>query len=287
MKKLRDNMKNLIVITSIILSFSSQNCYAKRAFPDLGGLIDVSKAEHLKNQQFLLTNECSGSHFFLLSFQKLTNRCIRGRMWLDQYQINWQAFNYFNVEIDYSKPTFYWGHEYNSLNRMNSNKNYLIMILRNFKDNLIRRMIMAGKISKENYNAVEAFKMLKKNLLENEAFTHEYFLRLKLFHKWNANNRLLVRYKKMILNPVDTFEEVLDFLGDSKENLFEYAQNLESFKLRTLNFYEKKNGSITKGKNFNFYRMNVPKELLKEIDFIIADKYPILWKEYLSIYAEK
>lgn len=280
-------MKKLITVICMTLFFFANNCYAKRTFPDLGGLIDISKPKSIKNQQFLLTNECSGSHFFLISFQELTRRCIRGRMWLEYFQITWQPENYFNTELDYSKKTFYWGHEYSSLNNMNSNQNQLIFILRNFKENLVRKLIAANKISRKNYNGLKAFQMIKEDILKDGLFTKEYFIRVRTFEKWNAKNRLLVTYQELVSDPVNTFEKVLDFLSDSKERLADYAANLEEIKQKALNYYDAhKTKSITKGKSFRFYRQNVPLKLLREIDSIVAKKYPIIWEKYLFKHAE-
>jgi hypothetical protein len=90
----------------------------------------------------------------------------------------------------------------------------------------------------------------------------------------------------MIKDPVSTFEKVLDFLGESKERLSEYEKNLEEFRKKTIDFYEKKKGSFTKGESFRFYRKNVPLQLLEEIDRIVSRKYPVLWKKYLFKHSE-
>ena len=148
------------------------------------------------------------------------------------------------------------------------------MIFRDYKENTIRRWYG------ESYKKI----LTKGTLFDEQA------ARLAFFDRWPEENRHLVYYEDLLLNPKETLTKALEFLGESDERMEEFLANFDSFKKLCLATYDQETKrlplgpSISKGKDIHYHSKKVSKVLLFKADELFQKKYPDLWEKYLARY---
>ncbi|MDX8430961.1 MAG: sulfotransferase [Candidatus Algichlamydia australiensis] len=228
---------------------------------------DIADAEECI---FVLSEQKSGVNWLTSSLQFLTRRPICPPNFNYKDGMN----NRLKVLLDERKPPFVRVHSARAIAKTAPEKNSLILIYRDYKENTIR---MRGA---ENYKKALSEGTLFNNQAKNLAF----------FDRWPEERRHLVYYEDLILSPKETLEKVLDFLGEDHGRVKKFMKNLSQYQQMCLASYDKatkgkKFGqSQSKGADLHFHSKKVSKELLLEADEIFKDKYPYLWDKYLSHY---
>lgn len=273
-------MKNLCKSFILALLFVS-NLFSV-SFPDKGGLLNFDEPENISDQLFILTNPKSGSHLLLYSIMKMTKRPLRGRVPLWHFLNDPPFFppeNIMDYELDFSKPTIYWGHEYHLLSKLNRNNNKLIFVMRDYKENIASNLILKYELGSHEKSLLGEY--LRKEILEEGMIFKEFILRLKLFDRWDPDNRLLVQFKDLVAYPENFVPKVLKFMGEEID-CAEFINDYQSFKKELRICYDLKENNTGSGESLHYFSDSVNLEILKEIDDYVAKSYPKLWKKYLK-----
>lgn len=222
---------------------------------------------------FLLTNMRSGTNLTICSLQLLTRKPVR---FFDPKQINQKehiGVNRLRLDLDESKSILFRTHD-PSIGKISSDKNRLLIIVRNPKE------IILGFVHDDAHKFSEF-------LDSNRAF-RGYLNRIRVYDKWNPDNRLLIYYEDLVLNPEETLPKILDFFDESHENLEYHLANIEEERLKIAVSYSRqhKNGSNTLDKTQDIFSHSkkMPLELLMKADEVIKRVAPDLWERYLYRY---
>lgn len=258
-------------------------------FPDLGGLVNFSHCRQVSNTLFILTNPKSGSHLLTYSIIKITGRPMRGRLPLWYFLNDPPCFdpeNIMNYPLDFTKPTMYFGHEYFTLQKINKNKNKLIFINRDYKENLLSQIILSKKLSPIKDHETSLEEAFKEEILQNGLIFTEFLHRLKVFDSWNPNYRCLVEFKDLVQHPELFIPKVMHFIEDDAE-YESFIENYDSFKKELLEKYRLRDNNTGSESDLKFFRKFLSKETLHQIDTHMAITYPGLWIRYLQQFQEQ
>lgn len=228
--------------------------------------------KYAEDQHFFLTCPKSGTTMLACYVMGLVNKpcySLFGN----------RLYNHLRLDLDYSKTYLYHTHTASDLKRVNSKKNKLLFILRNYKECMGRNTKRPQYIHK--FGTEDAFISIFQD--KNFIYLKTYIANLMTFHDWDPDNRLIVYYEDLIENPKKEMERVLIFFKEPILNDID-SQVLEDIRCKSLTFYQKKHGSITKGKNLSHYSDALSDEAIVQIDESMKNSYPDLWKNYLSRY---
>jgi hypothetical protein len=262
-------------------------CFSKK-LPDLGGVLDFSRPHVIKNQLQVLTNPKSGTNLLIYSILKITKRPIRGRCEIWHYKNNPTFFapeNMMNYPLDFSKPTFYWGHEFDYLKPLNHSRNQLIFILRNHKENLSSQLIRYHKHQSRDLSEGELCDVLLEEVINEGHLFKDYIARLQVFDNWHPSYRCLVSFEDLAHYPEVFVPQVMSFIGDDSD--YEYFINhYDDFKGELMERYSKKGNRTGAGTDLRFFSKKIPLEILQAVDRYIEENYPVLWDRYLERFQE-
>jgi len=137
-------------------------------------------------------------------------------------------------------------------------KKPMILLIRNYKECVLRGFCMS-----KNLNTSKALGVAKSH---SPIFERN----LRTFNNW-SEDKIVVYYEDLILNPEDTLKGILSFVGYGEEHLSDFLKNLEQHRAASLNEYSISQGGCgTSGdkSTFNFYSNQFDKSFLCEIDKI-------------------
>ncbi|MDX8431232.1 MAG: sulfotransferase domain-containing protein [Candidatus Algichlamydia australiensis] len=204
----------------------------------------------------------SGTCFFVYSLTQLT-----GRTWEKNVLPKWVTQLKDPENAASEKPPFFHQHHCINLKKLNPQRDKLIFLLRNNKENLI------GRFGPEKFENL--FHSLVKNNGLPEATT--YYRNIAAFDLWNPKNRLLIYYKDLIQNPEEVFERALHFLGEDFSRWDNFIENFEEHRA----YCHNKRGGRTGGKFIHFSNQ-VPRDRLIAYDEKVEKTYPRLYEKYLK-----
>ncbi len=261
---------------------------------DIGDRIDIpiNKMNIAKLKQarrprtYLLSYPRSGNTWLRYCLEFLTKRPTIW-LWINGFgekpRYDYPLGYTFDLAIDANKPCIWKVHcqaQMKAAGKFNSQKEILILIIRNFKEALIRQL---GK------SAIE--QILTGKMTNRDYPPSVYFDNLKLYDQWNPNNRFLVYYEDLIANPKDCFEKIVSFLGEDPIYIDQFLAMYDVHKKNAIAVY---GGSHTQGKYAIWHSEKISPDTRKKMDDIIAKKYPYLWETYLKeryseeiLYAKK
>lgn len=275
---------SLFMCSFFFMGVVHSDCVTKTS--DLGGLLDFRNCDKISEGLFLLTTPRSGTNFFQVTLQHLIKMPIRLRnqCFMDPDQC--KILNFVNEDLDFTKLTLYTGHEIRLLSKINPKNNKLIMILRDYKENLSTMLYrrLKEKSKSITYNDIDFGTLVLEEILQKKGF--EYFDRLSLLDKWKNKTKLLVFYEDLVKNPKEVFSKVLSFLGEDCDICNEF--DFEMLRELVLSTYRPQPpvGSVTEGKDLQFYSNLMGIDMASEINRVVSIKYPKLWSKYLSRYAQ-
>ena len=196
----------------------------------------------------------SGTHWFNYILTQLT-----GRPWEKTVLAGWF------VHTDHPHPEkvpFIHQHSYVNLKHLDPQKDKLILLLRNNKENLI------GRFGPEKFDGL--FDRIKESKGWRNAAL--YYRNLLFFHNWPEENRFLVYYKDLIESPEEVFKELLPFLDENFDYFDDFFAHLEDHR----KFSHGRRRGRTGGK-FLHYSLMVPREKLVAYDEKVRQTYPQLY----------
>lgn len=185
--------------------------------------------------------------------------------------------------LNFSKPTFYWGHEYFTLRHLNHSQNKLIFILRNYKENISSQLMLKNK---NNMNILDLNELILNEVLNEGTIFKEYMIRLETFDSWDSNHRCLVLFDNLISHPEIFVPQVLNFIGDNTDYLF-FVDHYEDFKKELIEKYNGKKNRTGSGEDKKFFSKKILLKTHRNLDDYVQKNYPIFWESYLKRYEEK
>ena len=242
----------------------------------------------LDHSLLLLTPGCCGTHLTKLHINVLTKRpllLVQGKNWVKPYQ-------FLGLSPDTSKPPYYHSHFPSFAAGMNKHTNQLIIVLRNYKEWLVREA-KAQMIPRLRHRFVQNLDVKKyEEVLSVPHRINRYYDFLKMYNNWDEDKRLLLYYEDFIHHPQKVLTALQQFLNTDPELLDQQIKLIEELKPKLLNYYHRKfkvqGGSSTKGKETDhFHTKNLPIALLKRIDDLMRSSNPKLFDSYLKHYREK
>ena len=233
---------------------------------------NIPVEDNLGRKTFFLSYPRSGTHWFMYSLTFLTNRlCLDNR---------------FHLDIDSQKPYIHQTHNldsyknlYSSPNYFNSQKDILILIIRNYKEAMLRNF------PNSTFNGIL-------NHIKNPSsypIGFRYFTNLKYFDLWNPQNRFLIYYEDLLEQPEKVFSDLLKFLKEENSSLKEFIFHLKNHKEYCISVYNSKSfgPAYSKGTDLFYHSKKLTKQQRTTIDNTIKKHYPEYFKKYLRRYEEK
>lgn len=274
------DMKTIFFRVLLCIILFPTICFTKD-FPDFGGLLDLSKPRSIHDQLFILTNPKSGSHLLLYSIMKITQRPLRGRLPIYLFENDPACLlpeNIMDYPLNFSKPTTYWGHEYESLKRLNHGNNKLIFILRNYKENIASQCLLHYK---NDDRIISLDDLLLNEVLNEGIIFKEYMIRLQLFDNWDSNHRCLVLFDDLTKHPEIFVPQVMSFIED-KSDYLSFINHYDDFKKELMEKYTKKGNRTNSGEDEYFFSRKISFDTLQLVDDYVQKNYPTLWSRYLK-----
>ncbi|MGK7899369.1 MAG: sulfotransferase domain-containing protein [Xenococcus sp. (in: cyanobacteria)] len=224
---------------------------------------DVIYGYRMYDKPIVISYSRSGMNWLRYSMEFLTNRPTPGHLRLIE-------------EGDFLFDRAHKG--YVSIHRYQK----VIMLLRDYKECLLRQLPLEW----EKNNSVIDFLNDKSSIQP----PYWYINNLQAYHNFQGP-KILVYYEDLVVNPVQEFEKIIEFLGLRKDsvdlNLFE--QKLSFHRKQSVNCYEKNQKSVTSG-SLNTLEYHSKKLLTSEqkieFDSFYQNNYPDLYAKYLWKYAQ-
>lgn len=169
-------------------------------------------------------------------------------------------------------------------NLYNSSKDFLIVVVRNYKEYFLRHCYDAQEV----YKISDASLCLKSDQIDNvfaKADILSYlFYNLYLYDKWPEERRHIVYYEDLMQDPEATLDSLLEFLGEDTSKLRDFMQTFDEHKAFALSRYHKERGSVTKGTDLEYHSKQISVDTLKSIDEHVKKNWGDVWEKYLSRY---
>lgn len=186
--------------------------------------------------------------------------------------------NRLEVDVDDSLPTVYRSHFLEpGIKRLKQSKFRLMFCLRNYKECIVKH---------HQFNAQEFLDAIR----DRHPKVDKYFEDLQFFDSgWkNPKTKHLILYEEIISKPRKCVEELLLFLGESLKPVPEFFEHYDEWNEKMLASYHEQHGKLGPPSNNEpiFHSKDFPKEVLREVDRIIQERYPDLWEKYLYRYGE-
>lgn len=112
----------------------------------------------------------------------------------------------------------------------------------------------------------------------------EVFKNLQFFDDWSKHSRYIFYYEDLIASPKEEIEKLLSFLEEDTKDLDLFIDNIDFHKKKCLSYYDKRFGTLSKGSSTTFYSEQYSDTIIKTIIQNLKNKYPLLWKKYLTRY---
>ena len=236
--------------------------------------ININSPESINEAEFLLTFPRSGTNLFIVTTQLLFQKPVKKLTNLKRH--NDPQLNRLHLTLDYTKTPLYRTHDViPEMHNLNPFTNKLIVVLRNYKECLI---------SENNYTPEQ----LKLDILDdnqNVKYSFSKYIKiLNFFESWkDKSSKLLIYYEDLVKQDRETLNTIVQFFDESSD-LEKMYKNYKANLQKSLSSYSKQTGrGLSKGLDV-YHSLDIPQEILHEIDEFIEITYPNLWSKYLSRY---
>jgi len=185
----------------------------------------------------------------------------------------------YGEEIDYSKPLITWSHNPKSFLRFQPKRDKLILLIRNYRECIIRRF-GAKKINR-------IIREINEGGYNGHNSPNCYFEILSFFDQWPEENRLLIYYEDFMKKPKEILANALAFIGDDPAILEEFFENFDEHKAKSLAWRNSRSAHlrpVSNGKDLTYHTRRISKKNAKLFDNAVKERYPDLWKRYLTRY---
>jgi len=215
----------------------------------------------------LLSHPKSGTNLTTGLIQKYTLKPLTS---LTNY-IHYQDANRLNLLLDFNKSPFIRTHKGYLLKK---NQKKLIMLVRNYKESIIRNKIWLKDILHTS---------------GNDLFQHFdlFLLNLQTYHEWDSDKKLLIYYEDLVSNPFTELNKILKFLEENEIDQ-SFLEDLEDTISKIKDSYHQQfanqGGCMSKGKDLLFHSQSIQENIWQRVDDLIKEKKPELWN-YIKRYT--
>lgn len=154
----------------------------------------------------------------------------------------------------------------------------IIFILRDYKE-AISRHAKGGNL----FNTIE--KRKGHFIQQTEGKTNrdvDYIDVLESYDSWKDEDKLLIYYEDLMLNPKAEILRIIDFMGLKDTYVKEFFDNYKKHKSNSISAY--KPGSHTKGDNLKFHSSSFPDTYLEFMTNHLKNNHRKLFDKYLKRY---
>ena len=243
----------------------------------------VKNGKHLMNTYKY--REIDSSHTFLLSYPRSGNTWIRfcleyltkrPSLTFKEKEGDVEVFSLplglrFDLGVDLKKKCIWKVHTGDTMDlicKVTPKRDKLILVLRDHKECIIRELRDLPTVMRSLQNS-----------------NCSYFQNLKIYDRWNPENRLLVYYEDFVKNPEEVLKQLLQFLKEDPVLLAEFMEQYETWRERSLVFYKTYVGPTeSEGIDLHHHANQLSLSELAAIDEFVKTHYPHLWTTYLSHY---
>ncbi len=178
-----------------------------------------------------------------------------------------------------------WGHRplTMQLDKVDKSQNYLIVILRNYRECMMRQLDNDEEKVTEALEQEYIF-FLNPVLVRNVMEPISYPYVLKWYDEWDASKRFLVYYEDLMNDPETVLKEIIRFLGKDEFLVDRFMAKFEELKAFSYRSYCNPQ-SRTVGLNYHTSLMTP--ENIVFCDNFMKSHYPDYWYKYLSQYESK
>lgn len=225
----------------------------------------------------------SGSHWFFYCVNTLFGKSIHNEASSHPYRSDYYALKDGGKIVTAHNP--YDLH----LESDSHNKDFLILLIRNYRECLIRhyedpQVVKNEILYQASFNALSHDTDWVLNLRMNH-----YFHNLRVYDIWNPAKRLIVYYEDLLQKPQETLQQLAEFLGETnKEHEIQaFIENIDAHMENSISIYEDpKEGytSHTRGRSFLYHTHKIGLEKSRELDELVFEYFPDFLKKYLSRY---
>jgi hypothetical protein len=136
------------------------------------------------------------------------------------------------------------------LEKNSHNKDLLILLLRNYRECLLREYEKLENVKNEilaqaSFNHLSQNKTWVLNLRMNH-----YFHNLRVFDIWNPEKRLIIYYEDFLQNPQEILLQLAQFMGETgkEAEIQTFVDHIDEHIEKSLKIYETQYRSYTRGK---------------------------------------
>ncbi len=179
----------------------------------------------------------------------------------------------------------YWGHNPSrlQLDRADQEKDYLIVIVRNYRECMMRHHNNRDDRMLDFLNFEDSyFKQLGQAEQLFESRKSGYILTLKCYEKWNPATRFLVYYEDLINDPETTLKSLMRFLGQDEALVDDFMADFEAKRDES---YDRYRNPQSRYSNLLYHTSLMAEEVILGCDEFMRTKYPDYWEKYLSRFA--
>ncbi|MBD3279079.1 MAG: hypothetical protein GF388_12330, partial [Candidatus Aegiribacteria sp.] len=248
---------------------------------------DDDEAEAEKEAKtILLSYPRSGNTWLRYCIEFLTKRPTRSYNPDDNTPINTGLGRFVDIDIDYDAPPIVYkthGHRYNEKQSYDMDNDKLIVLVRNYKECLVRHHIGgAGSLDRKFYAQTQGYR-------DGETDYIGYF---QIYEQWQGK-KILIYYEDLITDLEAELLKVLKLLEYDGSYLRELMDNIGFHKKQSIGLYSKNpptiaSASFTKGDSDKliFHSQKLTDKQKREWDRHLEEKFPDILQKYLRRYQE-
>jgi hypothetical protein len=225
----------------------------------------------------------SGSHWFFYCVNTLfgkgiyydgSSSCYRDNSYLRNEGKIVSAHNPYDLHLD----------------KDSRNKDLLILLIRNYRECLIREyedpeLVKNEILYQASFNPLSHDNHWVLNLRMNH-----YFHNLRVYDIWNPEKRIMVYYEDLLQKPQETLQKLADFLGEKNKEveISAFIDKIDVHMENSIKIYEGPNKgyiSHTRGRSFLYHTNKIGLIKSRELDELVYKCFPDFFNKYLSTYS--
>lgn len=169
-----------------------------------------------------------------------------------------------------------------NLGTVDQKKNYLILVLRNYRECMMRHHSNKDSRMLEFMRFEDSFFRQTRELFEVRR--NNYAITLKCYDQWNPDTRFVVYYEDLMLEPEKTLKGLMKFLGQDESLVDAFMENFEEKQNIS---YDKYLDPQSRFSNIFHHTSLMSEEVVFQSDEFMKSHYPEYWEKYLSRFEYK
>lgn len=227
-----------------------------------------------------LSFERGGTHWGLYCLCKVLDK-------RDAFYCKNSVIDIFDGEFkNHSDGWIYAAHCPNDLKIAENSNDILIVLVRNYRENLIRNFIemdfIMAKLEQEKKHLWLDTDPKKTRTFPN----HHYFNILRCYDQWDPKKRFLLYFEDLADYPEEILKKVMKFLGaeDKKENLMQFLEKITYHRINCMQKSFAGSDICYSGTDRLFHSKKIGLENCRKIDKEIKTSFPYYFDKYLKRY---